>query len=88
MVRLTVEKFEETCLKTIYPFPVTLQSSQEFLNYLGLDYFDVMGTILMPLVTTRNSQCTNRKASQALHGVHYMKLLAYSDRDTLFTQSK
>lgn len=57
MARLTVEKFVETCLKTIlktiYPFPVTLQSSQEFVNCLGLDYFDVMGTILIPLLTTR-----------------------------------
>lgn len=57
MARLTVEIFVETCLKTLlkntYPYPVTLQSSQELVNCLGLDYFDVMGTILMPLLTTR-----------------------------------
>lgn len=76
MSRLTVEIFVETCLKTllktIYPLSVTLQSSQEFVNCLGLDYFDVMGTILMPLLTTR-------KLTIALHDVHYTKLLAYSN---------
>lgn len=75
MAGLTVESFVETCLKTIlktiYPFPVTLQSSTRLLWCNGNN---INATVNYE--TTHNALIGRH---QALHNVHYMTLLAYSD---------